>query len=88
MGDAEERRRVLIEQIAREEAELARVAAAREKSEKRLSALRRELAVLAPTGSPPAQQESARTPTSASQKVELFRALFRGRTDVFPSVDA
>ena len=83
MGGTEEDRKTLVEQIAREETHLARAEEARERAEKRLSDLRRQLVALTPEGPPATQQTSALTPSSASEKVELFRALFRGRTDVF-----
>jgi len=43
------------------------------------------LAGVASEGSSAAQQQTALTPMSAAEKVDLFKALFRGRTDVFPT---
>ncbi|MCP5060066.1 MAG: DEAD/DEAH box helicase family protein [bacterium] len=85
MGDAESNRTTLLERIAREEAQLARAEASRQNAEKRLSALRSQLAAVAPERSSAAQQQTALTPMSAAEKVDLFQTLFRGRTDVFPT---
>ena len=79
----------LVRQIAEAEALLSRLEAERTQTRARLAALRAELAsqetsetavrVPVPATSPPP------VPGSAAEKVRLFRGLFRGRTDVFPT---
>ncbi len=82
MGGAEDNRDLLIERISREEARLARIELTRSDSEKRLLALRRQLDS---EDRPAAQQGVPHPPRSSAEKVELFRTLFRGRADVFPT---
>jgi len=81
------REQSLREAIAREEAQLAELAHRHDESRKRLAALKEELTTmestpLAPPG--PAIQPGADTPTTAEEKINLFRQLFRGRDDVYP----
>ena len=77
----------LREAITREEAQLAELAHRQDESRKRLAALKEELAAVE---SPPvvtsasAIQPGACVPTTAEEKISLFRRLFRGRDDVFP----
>jgi len=85
MGDAEDDRDLLIGRISREEARLAEIELTRSDSEKRLSALRSQLTSLDSEERPAAQQGISHPPRSSAEKVELFRTLFRGRTDVFPT---
>lgn len=83
------RRRELLDAIREEQTNLARLDAQRAGSAERLQALAAQLAGL---------EESAEeirirlpltlpavAPTTSSEKVRLFRSLFRGRTDVFPT---
>jgi len=73
--------------IAREEVLLAELSHKHNKSRERLAALKTELATLESTPvtpSTPAIQPVADIPTTAEEKISLFRQLFRGRNDVFP----
>lgn len=69
--------------MAREEALLSKLDAAREQSLARLISLKRELTTFESTCSEPQAIYTART---SEQKVALFRMLFRGREDVFPKL--
>ncbi len=83
-----EKRHALQNAIAVEEARLSELEAQQAESKNRLSALRAELAAadtepqirvrLSPTPDVP-------TPRTAADKIALFRSLFRGRIDVFPT---
>jgi hypothetical protein len=74
--------------IAVEEARLSKLEAQQTESKNRLSALRAELAA---TGTEPqirvrlSLTPDVPTPRTASDKIALFRSLFRGRIDVFPT---
>jgi superfamily II DNA or RNA helicase len=73
--------------VAAEEVRLARLDAEREASHARLVVLRQQLAggtVPAP-GALAALPRSSATPVTPAEKVALFRSLFRGREDVFPT---
>jgi superfamily II DNA or RNA helicase len=81
------RRENLLEAIAREEARLDRLEAEQAAARTQLAALRSELASL---GSDPESADlplhpSRMAPQTPSEKVRLFRSLFRGRADVFPT---
>jgi hypothetical protein len=77
----------LISRISKEKARLAALTKQQEQSRKRLEALERQLAgipsTLSDTSGPEAQDGTA--PKTPSEKVGLFRSLFRGRPDVFPT---
>ncbi len=77
----------LLDAIATEEARLARLEAERGEAQGRLATLRAELA--SPSAEPPigGRMSAAATPTprTPAQKVSLFRSLFRGRDDVYPT---
>jgi superfamily II DNA or RNA helicase len=78
----------LQEAIAREEARLARLDDERRLAQNRLEALREGLAALGalPAGRLlPLVPESAK-PETSSEKVTLFRQLFRGRDDLYPKL--
>jgi hypothetical protein len=88
-ADPPSRRADLLQEIAQQEAGLARLEADRANARRRLDALQAELAALG------AQTEvsvrlpdavDARIPKTSPEKVKLFRSLFRGRQDVFPTV--
>jgi hypothetical protein len=88
LGEAAARRVELLHSILEEEARLARLAAQHSDTRTRLATLQLELAAL---GTEPevrvrpeivAEAVVHRTPT---EKVNLFRSLFRGRPDVFPT---
>lgn len=81
------RRQTLESEIAGEEASLRRLEAEQAEAKARLSALRSDLAALDLVSLP------ARTPTATvadgpqtpAEKVKLFRQLFRGRPDLYPT---
>lgn len=82
------RREELLASIAEEEARLAKVEADQAAARGRLAGLRTELAAL---GAEPEIHVrlplavDAPAPRTPAQKVNLFRALFRGREDAFPT---
>jgi hypothetical protein len=78
----------LLQDLARAKAQLADLDRSREEMMARVQALRAELdsapaVPLVATQLPLAA--GRRAPQTAAEKVELFRSLFRGRTDVFPT---
>lgn len=75
----------LLTRIAAEEARLAKLDAERAAAHARLETLRRSLA--ASPNAAPALPVAATpgTPATPAEKVALFRSLFRGREDVFPT---
>jgi superfamily II DNA or RNA helicase len=83
------RREQLIEEIEAVETLLAHLAGEESEARVRLAALRAELASVDATQTRIRVRVSANsavaTPTTAEQKVKLFRQLFRGRQDVFPT---
>ncbi len=85
MSEFEEDRDSLVERISREEARLARIEAARGESEERLRTLRMKLTSPDFEGRSSTRPPILKPPTANTEKVELFRTLFRGRTDVFPT---
>ncbi len=77
------------EAIAREEAQLAELARKHDESQRRLAKLRQELTALVSTSSAratPSVPSHVDIPTTAKEKVHLFRQLFRGRDDVYPKL--
>lgn len=87
-GGAAPRRAGLLNAILEEEARLARLAAQSSDTRTRLATLQSELAAL---GAEPevrvrhAIVAEAVLPRTPAEKVSLFRSLFRGRPDVFPT---
>ena len=82
------RREELLQSIAQEEGRLARIETEQADSRRRLSALQAELASL--DAEPEIRVRlpiavEAPVPETSTGKVELFRSLFRGREDVFPT---
>src|SRR5207249_4311619 len=78
----------LLSLIAQEEGRLANLNSERQESCERLKALRRELEAtirLQVQGSQVSALDRPSGPISAVDKVALFRSLFRGRDDVFPT---
>src|SRR3989442_586393 len=75
------------ESIAREEARVARLESELKESQAALESLRAELLAgrLSPP-SAPALIPSAPVPATSSEKVALFRSMFRGRDDVWPKL--
>jgi superfamily II DNA or RNA helicase len=88
-GEAVRRKEELVREIAKAEALLSRLEAEQTRTRTRLAALRAELAPV--EAAEPAVRVSVPAtlprpiPASAEEKVRLFRTLFRGRTDVFPT---
>jgi len=73
--------------IASEESLLAGLTRKQNESRARLAALREKLAAIesdAKASSEPTSPSVIEAPTTAEEKVSLFRQLFRGRNDVFP----
>jgi superfamily II DNA or RNA helicase len=78
----------LLEELAREQGRLASLDREREAARSRMEALQRRLEILPATEPIPSILQagaSACAPTTPRDKVRLFRALFRGREDVFPT---
>ena len=80
------RRQTLERAIAEEQTQLRRLEAALAQVKTRLEALQQDLAAL--SCSQPAGEPSARLPDgprTPADKVKLFRRLFRGRSDLYPT---
>lgn len=77
----------LLSKIAQEEAHLASIDDQREKVRQRLEAFRRQLASTSSTPTPTLHEKvrTAALPMTPADKVRLFRSLFRGRPDVYPT---
>jgi superfamily II DNA or RNA helicase len=78
----------ILQELAREQARLAELERTRDEARVRIESLRSELAATSATKDlppplPPAPK--ARTPHAPADKVKLFRSLFRGRADIFPT---
>ena len=82
------RREELLDAIAREERRVARLESEQADARSRLAALRAELASF---GAEPELRErlavvaEVTVPNTSAEKVKLFRSLFRGREEVFPT---
>jgi hypothetical protein len=86
--DQTSRREDLLQLIAQEQARLARLEAEVIDSRRRLGALQTELVSLGAEPQIHAQLPvavEARAPKTSAEKVTLFRSLFRGREEVFPT---
>lgn len=79
------RRQAIESEIAREEASLRRIEAEQAEARARLSALRSHLAALDLVPAPAPTAPTARGPQTPADKVNLFRQLFRGRPDLYPT---
>lgn len=80
-------RRALLEEVARAEAEIAALDRKREELQARVDAARAAL-ISQPSvvsACAPETTSASPAPMTAEQKVRLFRSLFRGRPDVFPT---
>ena len=76
----------LVTELAKAESDLERIEAQRIAAKARIAALRNELATLDATPLPLAPEPlSGLTPRTPADKVKLFRQLFRGRPDVYPT---
>jgi hypothetical protein len=82
-----DRRQEIESAIAKEETGLRRLEAEQAEAQVRLSVLRSELAALDPVPAPAPAQTAALTagPRTPADKVKLFRQLFRGRPDIYPT---
>ena len=82
---SDQRRKTLLDELARAEARLTELTAERDQTGRQIARLRAELSALdESTPEPLAQVQASETPSKSSEKVALFRQLFRGRIDVFP----
>ncbi|MAG32660.1 MAG: restriction endonuclease subunit R [Deltaproteobacteria bacterium] len=75
----------LVRRILRERDRLVRVARLREESASRLAALESKLAAVDSSEFEVVDQSIHPRPLSPTEKISLFRSLFRGRVDVFPT---
>ena len=76
----------LVTELAKAESDLERIEAQRTAAKARIAALRNELATLDPAPRPVAPEPlSGRAPRTPADKVKLFRQLFRGRPDLYPT---
>lgn len=76
----------LVTELAKAESDLKRIEVQRIAAKARIAALRNELATLDATPLPLAPEPlSGLTPRTPADKVKLFRQLFRGRPDVYPT---
>jgi hypothetical protein len=77
-----------LQELAREQAKLAELERSRDEVRAKIESLRSELAAGAATTpllSPPAVAAKCDVPNTPFGKVQLFRSLLRGRTDIFPT---
>jgi hypothetical protein len=84
-GPSEVRRRELLAQIAEEHDRLAALEGQRDVARQRLEALRTQLAEASTSSVRPPIPTGPLAPATSAEKVRLFRSLFRGREDVFPT---
>ncbi len=78
----------LLQELAREQARLSELSRQHDATHSRVESLRARLAVLpaeAPVSAASAEGTAARAPVTATEKVRLFRARFKGRDDIFPT---
>ncbi|MFH1278917.1 MAG: DEAD/DEAH box helicase family protein [Candidatus Eisenbacteria bacterium] len=80
------RRDASFEELKREEARLAELDAERDQARQRIARLQAELSSLEESGHAEQRRDiqDGGAPRAPSEKIALFRQLFRGRTDVFP----
>jgi len=74
----------LLEEIKQAKENVARLDAQRKAAQQQLEDLRRQLDAAPSTPPSPARPDAVTSPSTTKNKLALFRALFRGRTDVFP----
>ena len=76
----------LVAKLAKVESELEQIESKRTAAQARITALRNELATLDATPQPLAAEALPElAPRAPADKVKLFRQLFRGRPDVYPT---
>src|SRR5258708_11757769 len=75
----------ILQELAREQGELTELERTREEARAKIEALRSELATAITT--PPSLRlpTGIQVPQTPADKVRLFRSLFRGRPDIFPT---
>ena len=81
-------RNAILEELANEQAKLAELERTQEEARAKIESLRSELAATSATTSvslPPSSATKGNAPATPADKVKLFRSLFRGRADVFPT---
>jgi hypothetical protein len=80
---------VVLEELAREEHRLAELERSRSDAAARIAALRSEFTEVTPRRAPVPLSlplaTNGKTPETPAEKVRLFRSLFRGRSDIFPT---
>jgi len=74
----------ILQELAREQAKLAEFERSRDEARAKIESLRSELAAVSTLNSL-AVTSNFEVPNTPSGKVRLFRSLFRGRTDIFPT---
>ncbi len=86
IGLASARHDTLVTELAKAESDLERIEAQRTAANARIAALRNELAAhdATPRARAP-EPPSGPTPRTPADKVKLFRQLFRGRPDIYPT---
>lgn len=78
----------ILQELVREQAKLSELERSRDEVRAGIESLRSELAsglATTPFMSPPGVAAKCDVPNTPSGKVRLFRSLFRGRTDIFPT---
>ncbi len=76
----------LVTELAKAESDLERIEAQRTTANARIDALRKELAALDATPRPAVPEPlPGFAPRTPADKVKLFRQLFRGRPDLYPT---
>ena len=76
----------LVTELAKAESDLERIEAQRTAAKARIATLRNELATLDPAPRPVVPEPlSGLAPRTPADKVKLFRQLFRGRQDLYPT---
>ncbi len=79
----------ILGELAREEARLDDLERTRTEARARIASLRSELEIAAPPSVPVSMRlpltTNGQAPQTPADKVKLFRSLFRGRPDVFPT---
>ncbi len=81
-------RDVILEELAAEQARLAELESRYKQAQTKIESLRAQLAdspATIPLSLPLSPAAQGKAPEAPADKVRLFRSLFRGRTDIFPT---
>lgn len=81
-------RDAILRELAIEQARLSELERTREEARAKVESLRAQLATPAatiPLSLPPSSRVKSEVPDTPADKVKLFRSLFRGRADIFPT---